>query len=625
MSEADDSIFGFECVDEGEGGGIAGGGAGGGAVPAASTASAMAMLIAMSDKLKDGTATVAERDEIKRMASAIEKEKLKKDEARGTATKLHAARKRELTHLVMDRRIGEIVQVIAASEEVELTFLIDCTSSMHPHIAAVKNQIRGIVEDVKRSNSNLKLRLSMVGYRDLHDTRRYEVLPFTPSTDTFIAFMARLNAEGGADACEDMAVGLQQANGLTWQAPTRVLILIADAPCHGSSFHDLPGSDDYTSGTPGIDILSELKQLVAKNVAITFIRITRHTDKMIQQFSRHIAPATISQVSVGKAETGLITSVVKMSVRAAIHETLSAGLSAHTRKTGCVTFAPVLSSLLEASGSRGSTAVSVAASLKEYTMDPAKPDFSKQTWLKQSVERHVPPASVSDLRKTSLRFGRESTSSSTMVKVAANPFAQGACRLAYHGLVKDTAGMEHAFVFKEFKVEGEGVHDHVQYKGQIEVSTIARYLAQLYNSNYKGVGRQEGMLPIEYLDAFMVSLPRAGGQQYHCMEPALPPGTFTKWSNNTGYFNTEACAAVSADECKTLAQFTRFTYKVTEGYLMIVDLQGVLAVPGGGKQRRFVLTDPVIFCTDLSRFGNTNLGSKAMFKRCLDSAKIALG
>lgn len=43
---------------------------------------------------------------------------------------------------------------------------------------------------------------------------------------------------------------------------------------------------------------------------------------------------------------------------------------------------------------------------------------------------------------------------------------------------------------------------------------------------------------------------------------------------------------------------SHFSWQVTQGYLMIVDLQGV------GN----VLTDPQIHCLDKSRFGKGNLG-----------------
>ena len=68
---------------------------------------------------------------------------------------------------------------------------------------------------------------------------------------------------------------------------------------------------------------------------------------------------------------------------------------------------------------------------------------------------------------------------------------------------------------------------------------------------------------------------------------------------------------------ESLFRFTDFTFMVTREYLMVTDLQGVR------KGKEFFLTDPVILCKDILRFGRTNLGSKFM-KRCTDSTRALM-
>ncbi len=51
--------------------------------------------------------------------------------------------------------------------------------------------------------------------------------------------------------------------------------------------------------------------------------------------------------------------------------------------------------------------------------------------------------------------------------------------------------------------------------------------------------------------------------------------------------------------------------------MMVADLQGVLAAEG------YVLTDPVILCEDVCRFGSTNMGPDAM-RRMLDGMRPLL-
>jgi hypothetical protein len=82
---------------------------------------------------------------------------------------------------------------------------------------------------------------------------------------------------------------------------------------------------------------------------------------------------------------------------------------------------------------------------------------------------------------------------------------------------------------------------------------------------------------------------------------------FVKYCNNTGYWDTD-----HVDD--TLLRFSEWTYKVTSGYLMITDLQGVKS------GSRVYLTDLVVLCTDVDRFGYTNLGEPFM-KKSLDAIR----
>ena len=73
---------------------------------------------------------------------------------------------------------------------------------------------------------------------------------------------------------------------------------------------------------------------------------------------------------------------------------------------------------------------------------------------------------------------------------------------------------------------------------------------------------------------------------------------FKKWNNNCGYVSEKNYSA-------TLDAFSHWTYTVTEGFLMVVDLQGV------DRDDKYILTDPSIHCKE-PRFGLTNLGNYGM-------------
>lgn len=75
-----------------------------------------------------------------------------------------------------------------------------------------------------------------------------------------------LLAAGGADEPEDVFGGLEQLSKLEWRttpAGCRQIYHIADAPCHGTQYHDL--LDDYPSGDPNGRDLATLLNVLQKD------------------------------------------------------------------------------------------------------------------------------------------------------------------------------------------------------------------------------------------------------------------------------------------------------------------------------------------------------------------------
>ena len=86
--------------------------------------------------------------------------------------------------------------------------------------------------------------------------------------------------------------------------------------------------------------------------------------------------------------------------------------------------------------------------------------------------------------------------------------------------------------------------------------------------------------------------------KYYTMEALLPGDDYKKWSNNFG-FVTEG-----EDYSATLQAFSHWTYHMSGGLLMVVDLQGCVKTTKGVPA--YLLTDPAIHCTDPLRFQPTN-------------------
>ncbi|KAG5178705.1 hypothetical protein JKP88DRAFT_247974 [Tribonema minus] len=112
---------------------------------------------------------------------------------------------------------------------------------------------------------------------------------------------------------------------LNWgcnDAATRLLIHIADAPCHGTSYHSM--ADSHPSGAPYGQCAADLLQALS-NLSIEYIfgRLNSSTDTMVAKFNDEIGGAYIKLCDM--ADVRKITKSVVTATR---------GTMARTAKTG---------------------------------------------------------------------------------------------------------------------------------------------------------------------------------------------------------------------------------------------------------------------------------------------------
>lgn len=167
---------------------------------------------------------------------------------------------------------------------------------MQPHIDATKNGIASVAESLKNCYAGVDLRIAFVGYTDfdMHtEQARVTLFHFNRDLRPFIRALAKIEADGGGDAPEDIFGGLDFAlNKLKWGSVqnTNLLIHIADSPCHGTAYHNWgKRHDDYPNGDPTGITLSELMSRVVKlRIQYKFGWITKSTDKMIKKFNEQL-------------------------------------------------------------------------------------------------------------------------------------------------------------------------------------------------------------------------------------------------------------------------------------------------------------------------------------------------
>ena len=125
----------------------------------------------------------------------------------------------------------------------DAAFVVDCTSSMRGVLSNAKEKMKCIEEAVsQRLGVGACVRFAIVAYRDYEDTKHMQVLPFTSDLQRIQDFMCKLEACTNSrlpwDICEDVIGGLQEALALSWDAKTRILYLVCDAPPHGHRFYE---------------------------------------------------------------------------------------------------------------------------------------------------------------------------------------------------------------------------------------------------------------------------------------------------------------------------------------------------------------------------------------------------
>jgi len=140
---------------------------------------------------------------------------------------------------------------------------------MSEWIERAKKTIQEIIDRAIKEceeDGSLKCRVSFVGYRDIKETRRFELLPFTNDIESVKTFITSVNADGGADEPEDMQGGLKLCLLQDWtEEAVKRVVIITDAPPHGKQYHDT--CDDYPEGSPeGIEIEDLMKEFCKKDI-----------------------------------------------------------------------------------------------------------------------------------------------------------------------------------------------------------------------------------------------------------------------------------------------------------------------------------------------------------------------
>lgn len=285
-----------------------------------------------------------------------------------------------------------------------------------------------------------------------------------------------------------------------WSNMSRVLFHIGDAPCHGKQFH-IDAQDSYPSGDPrGLKITDLLKILTEKNICYYFAEINKSTVKMIDEFSKVLNCLDGSKVKVVHLNSADdLSELVSSSISSTISDTKSQSMH-------CLAGKPMKK-------------ISVDRSSLAWKIEKMKQCRATLYWAKFNGE-------IEDIKEKKIELSEQKI----VIYLAEKPFAKGAIRYAYAGLLNGGK-----FVLKKTASLDPDHNTMKFYTEMIETQLIAKVLATKYfdiltiNKN------------IKFVDVNLIQIEQTG--EYYTIEEFIP-GEFVKWMNNAGGLNEDiySCA-----------------------------------------------------------------------------------
>jgi hypothetical protein len=155
--------------------------------------------------------------------------------------------------------------------QLDLCFVVDCTSSMTPFIHAAQRQAWTILTTLA-AQARADMRFAVVGYRDRGHEPVCDVVPFARAETAAVRSalgILRAGAQGNTDAAEAVLDGLVAASELVWrESALRVLVLVGDAPPHGCGAEGDAWPDRFPNDPSGYTLDTMSSSLERHGIAL---------------------------------------------------------------------------------------------------------------------------------------------------------------------------------------------------------------------------------------------------------------------------------------------------------------------------------------------------------------------
>ena len=496
------------------------------------------------------------------------------------------------------------------AQSVDLCFVLDCTNSMGEFIHLVMDNVHEIIRALKLRFGGFSIRIGVLGYRDVHDRNRFETLNFTDNVDEVKNFLASIKVEGGDDLAEDVNGAFQQMLKLKWESSTRVVIHIADAPCHGREFHNLEhyaphlkDRDYYLNykykGDKSYDIIFE--DFKRKMLNYIFFGVDSVTDKMFDKFQSIYKRC-------GEKKCDLLFTQERIGRNAAAHfiQVVTHYISTSVSTSIKQTFKPLKNSimpikekevevLLEADKEDDIQAVAPVRpgeDKKSYErflilfeeVQPLQPKWESEKFFNEEIHAKIyylyNENRLKNLIEGKVTFSKETAS----MMINTRPFAKGGYNLAYYCKAMPQISKQY---YKMVLKKPMGRFEKAYYFSALKKNTMAIAISNQFNKLLKLADTLESERI--YFTRVLVA---KYAKKYYMLE-AFIEGEIEKYTNNFTFVN---------ENVPLMSAFSHFSYDYTKGKYMVADLQG----------HNNLLTDPVIHSYNLEFPNQGDMGLKGM-------------
>lgn len=455
----------------------------------------------------------------------------------------------------------------AEASSVDLVIVLDLTKSMDAWIDVAKSKTVEAINIVTSKFTGSKARVGFVGYRDHCDgNNRLVIMPFTEDVSSVIHLIAKQPARGGGDLPEDIPGALQEAINMDWgHLRAKCMILVTDAPCHGTRYHDLGASGDWDISIKAMEanplnIENQMKLIANMGIDFCMIEVKpKATKKMVDLLRASFEEAPLPKDGVRRKFSTIpldnvddvsvfeptLVELCTTSIESSISRTRSALMKEHGKELMKSKAKSKMASIVEDEDCEEEEEEDederVVSNLTKAELDWA----AVRRRPAERAMRHtflIPPNQTIDWSNPTFKPVQQSTT----VKIDENYFAEGAMRTA-HGMID--MKMNKQLVGKIYKKRSkQGKLDIVQ--RDVKAQVISKALAKEF-SKQSAIKNTVDFIMISYYD--LLDRDSSDPFKYVTAEP-LVDGEYKKYSNNGGW----------QEMSKELAHaFSHFTYQVS--------------------------------------------------------------